>query len=100
MTQEPKPAKGPSLEEIAMLSMDFGRLLMESGARARFVDKIVGAVARGWGAERVDLRIGYASLAVTIRIGGGGITRMLKVGPLGVNQRFAHSLRELAGEVQ
>jgi uncharacterized membrane protein YjjP (DUF1212 family) len=100
MMKEPKAIESASLEAIAMLSMEFGRLLMESGASARFVDEIVGMVARGLGAERVDTRIGYASLAVTARIGGGGITRMRKVGPLGVNQRLAHSLRELAGEVQ
>jgi uncharacterized membrane protein YjjP (DUF1212 family) len=88
------------LEEIAMLSLEFGRVLMESGASARFVDEIVSTVALGLGAEQVDLRIGYASLAVTLRIGGGGITRMRKVGPLGVNQRLAHSVRELAGAVQ
>src|SRR3974390_2220359 len=89
-----------SLEEVAMVSLEFGRLLMECGASARFVDEIVATVAHGLGAERVDLRIGYASLAVTVRIGGEGITRMRKVGPLGVNQRLSHSLRELAGVVQ
>lgn len=99
MTDKPK-IESASLEEIAMLSMEFGRLLMESGAGARFVDEIVAAVAQGLGAERVDLRIGYTSLAVTVRIGGEGITRMRKVGPLGVNQRLSHSLRELAGAVQ
>ncbi len=99
MTDKPE-TKGASLEEIAMLSMEFGRLLMESGASARFVDEIVVTVARGLGAERVDLRIGYASLAVTVGIGSEGITRMRKVGPLGVNQRLGQSLRELADAVQ
>lgn len=88
-----------SLEDIAMLSMEFGRLLMECGARALVVDEIVRTVARGLGAERADLRIGYASLAITVGIGGEGITRMLKVGPLGVNQRLGQSVRELAWAV-
>ena len=83
-----------------MLSLEFGRLLMESGASARFVDEIVITVARGLGAERVELRIGYASLAATVGIGSEGITRMRKVGPLGVNQRLGDALRELAGAVQ
>jgi len=96
--EKPETTERASLEEIAMLSMEFGRLLMESGASAWFVDEIVHTVARGLGAERVDLRIGYASLAVTVGIGGEGITRMRKVGPLGVNQRLGHLLRELAGE--
>jgi uncharacterized membrane protein YjjP (DUF1212 family) len=83
-----------------MLAMEFGRLLMECGASARIVEGIVGTVARGLGAERVDLRIGYASLAITAGIGAEGITRMRKVGPLGVNQRLDHSLRELAEAVR
>src|SRR5215469_652808 len=88
-----------SLEELAMVSLEFGRLLMECGASARVVDEIVATVARGLGAERVDLRIGYASLAVTVVIGGDTMTRMRNIGPLGVNQRLDHSIRELAAAV-
>src|ERR1700742_2360461 len=87
------------LEDIAVLSLDFGRLLMECGASARVVDEIVHQVARGFGADRVDFRIGYASLAITLDIRTEGITRMRKVGPLGVNQRLEHSVRELARTV-
>jgi uncharacterized membrane protein YjjP (DUF1212 family) len=100
MIQTPEPVERASLEDMAMLAMEFGRLLMECGASARIVDDIVGRVARGLGAERVDLRIGYASLAITVGIGGEGITRMRKVGSLGVNQRLDHSLRELSRAVQ
>jgi len=85
-----------SLEDIAVLSMEFGRLLMECGASALVSDEIVHKVARGLGADLVDLRIGYASLAITVGIKGEGITRMRKVGPLGVNHRLDHSVRELA----
>jgi uncharacterized membrane protein YjjP (DUF1212 family) len=100
MIPKPETSERVSLEEIAMLSLEFGRLLMECGASARVVDEVTSAVARGLGAERVDLRIGYASLAITVGIGAEGITRMRKVGPLGVNQRLDHSLRELAEAVQ
>src|SRR5215469_6929784 len=96
--QKPE-AERASLEEIAMVSLEFGRLLMECGASARIVDESVATVARGLGAERVDLRIGYASLAVTVGIGSDGITRMRNIGRLGVNQRFDHSVRELAAAV-
>ena len=82
---ETSPA--PALEPIAMAALDAGRMLMEAGASANSIDAIVAAVARGLGAERVDLRVGYASLAITIGIGPNGITRMRKVGHLGVNQR-------------
>ena len=66
----------PTLEPIAMAALDAGRMLMEAGANANSIDAIVARFARGLGADRVDLRIGYASLAVTIGIGPNGITRM------------------------
>ena len=88
------------MEDIAMLAMEFGRILMESGASARIVDEIVCGTARGLGAEWVDLRVGYASLEITIGIGTEGITRMRKVGSIGVNQRLDHEVRRLATRVQ
>jgi|SRR5271157_6388614 len=88
-----------SLEPIAMVALDAGRMLMEAGASARRVEGIVETVARGLGAERVDLRIGYASLAVNIAIGESGITRMRKVGDIGVNQRLDQELWHLAKQV-
>lgn len=93
-------ANPPALEEIAMLAMEFGRLLMECGASAQIVDEYVVRVARGLGAQRVDLRIGYASLAITVGVGGEGITRMRKVGPLGVNQRLDQALRQLGRRLE
>ena len=89
----------PALEPIAMVALDAGRLLMEAGANASSIDEIVAKFARGLGAERVDLRIGYASLAVTIGIGANGITRMREVGHLGVNQRLDQELWHLAARV-
>ena len=90
----------PSLEPIAMVALDAGRMLMEAGVSANGIDEIVAKFARGLGAERVDLRIGYASLAVTIGIGPNGITRMREVGHLGVNQRLDLELWRLAGRVE
>jgi uncharacterized membrane protein YjjP (DUF1212 family) len=100
MKSEPRGAARAPLEEIAMLSMEFGRLLMESGASARVVNDTVTHTAHGLGAKRVDLRIGYASLAITVGIGADGITRMRKVGPLGVNHRLDNALRELAARIR
>jgi uncharacterized membrane protein YjjP (DUF1212 family) len=82
-----------------MVALDAGRLALEAGASGRTVAELVERTARGLGAERVDLRIGYASLAVTIGIGGDGITRMRRVGPHGVNQRLDAALRALAARV-
>ena len=42
MAEIPEHTRSASLEEIAMLSMEFGRLLMESGASARFVEELGG----------------------------------------------------------
>ena len=39
---------------------------MEAGAGARSVKEIAAQVAIGLGAERMDLQVGYASLAITI----------------------------------
>jgi len=92
--------KPVALEPIAMAALDAGRILMEAGASAFDVELLVIQVARGLGAQRVDLRIGYASLAITIGIGEGGITRMRKVGPIGVNLRVDEGVRQLAKRVQ
>ena len=97
IVEESSPA--PALEPIAMVALDAGRMLMEAGANADSIDAIVAKFARGLGAERVDLRIGYASLAVTIGIGPNGITRMREVGHLGVNQRVDQQLWHLAAQV-
>jgi uncharacterized membrane protein YjjP (DUF1212 family) len=79
-----------------MAALDAGRMLMETGADATRVENVVEEVARSLGAERVDLRIGYASLAVTVSIGGSGITRMRQLGHLGVNQRLNQAVWDLA----
>jgi len=83
-----------------MLALEYGRLLMEAGAGARSVEEITARVAVGLGAEHMDLRVGYASLAITIHIGSDGITRMRRVGPLGVNQSLDHALRAAAGRIE
>ncbi len=89
----------PALEPVAMVALDAGRMLMEAGANATSIDELVAKFARGLGADRVDLRIGYASLAITIGIHENGITRMREVGHLGVNQRVDQELRHLANRV-
>jgi uncharacterized membrane protein YjjP (DUF1212 family) len=97
MNEETTPT--PALEPMAMVALDAGRMLMEAGASASSIDAIVVKFARGLGAERVDLRVGYASLAITIGIGPNGITRMREVGHLGVNQRLDQELWHLAERV-
>ena len=74
-------------------------MMMEAGANAKSVDAIVKMVGHGLGVERVDLRIGYASLELTLRIGDKVVTEMCAVGNLGVNQRLAQGLWALGNRV-
>ncbi len=83
-----------------MVSMEFGKLLMESGAASAIVDEYVTRVATALGAESVDLRIGYASLAITVRANGSGMARMRRVGGIGVNQRLDQAVRQCARRIE
>ncbi len=87
------------LEQIAMVALRAGRLLMESGARAKVVHQCGRKVAVGLGAEDVSIRSGYASLTITVANGLNTITRMVDVGPHGVNHRMDQALRRLAMHV-
>jgi uncharacterized membrane protein YjjP (DUF1212 family) len=82
-----------------MLALEFGRLLMESGSSARHVDEITTQVAIGLGAENVDLQVDYALLALTISAGPDAVTRMLRVGPLGVNESLRRALNDAAARI-
>jgi len=87
------PTRAPErLEEVADVALTFGQLMMESGASGRHVEEVAEQVAHGLGAEKLELRLGYASLLVTISRGLEVISQVRKVGPLGVNQRLLHSL--------
>jgi hypothetical protein len=59
---------------------------MEAGASAHSVEEIAIQVAIGLGADRIDLRVGCASLAITVAIGPDWITRNRPI--LAVNQRL------------
>jgi len=83
-----------------MVSLEFARLLMEAGASARHVDEVTAQVAAGLGSERVDLRIGYASLTITLGVGTSAVTRMCKVAALGVNESLYRRLSEAAARIR
>jgi len=100
MSETETKLEAAPLEDIAMLAMEFGRVLMECGASAKLVEEYVIRAATGLGAQRADLRVGYASLAITVGVGPEGITRMRKVGDLGVNQRLGQATRELVRRLE
>jgi uncharacterized membrane protein YjjP (DUF1212 family) len=91
------PAGG--LDEIATLAVEFGRLLLEVGANARDAEQIAAQVALGLRADRMDLRVGYASMAITVGKGPEEVTRLRRVGPLGVNQTLYYSLQLLGSRI-
>ena len=87
------------LEKATMVGLNVGRVLLESGAKARVVSQGATMVAKGLGAEDVSIRSGFASLAMTVRHGPKTITRMMGVGPHGVNMRLNFSVRRLCSRV-
>jgi Uncharacterized conserved protein len=96
---DPVLLKHRELEQIAMVALRAARILMESGARAQVVHQCAVMVAKGLGAEQVAFRSGYASLAVTVGSGLNTITRMVDVGPHGVNHKLDQAIRKLAVRV-
>jgi uncharacterized membrane protein YjjP (DUF1212 family) len=99
MKTDPALDERERLDQVAEAALCATRLLMEAGVRAKIVHDDCAVIARGLGAEHVDLRLGYASLEITITRGTSRITRMAEVGPLGVNYRLSHAIRKLAQRI-
>jgi uncharacterized membrane protein YjjP (DUF1212 family) len=95
----PVSLEGQELDRVADAALCAARVLMETGAPAKVVHEECSRIARGLGAEHVGLRSGYASLDITVVRGMSSITRMVEVGPLGVNHRLGHAIRELARRI-
>ncbi len=99
MPDDPVRLKHRELEKIAMTALRLARILTECGARVRVAHQGASLVARGLGVEPVGIRTGYASQEITVRSGDNTITRMMTVGPHGVNHRLDHAMRALAVRV-
>lgn len=87
------------LERIAEAALMVAGALMETGSRAEVIHEDCVLVARGLGAEQVHLRSGYASLDITVVRGREAVTRMVEVGPHGVNHQLNHAARKLARRI-
>jgi hypothetical protein len=85
MSDDPVRRKHRELERIAMTALRMARLLIECGAAVRVVHQGTFLVIRGLGVEPVGIRTGYASQEITVKSGSNTITRMMTVGPHGVN---------------
>ncbi|GAA0529013.1 uncharacterized membrane protein YjjP (DUF1212 family) [Rhizomicrobium palustre] len=99
MSEDPVPLKHRELEKIAMTALRMARVLTECGARVRVAQQGAALVVRGLGVETVGIRTGYASQEITVRSGENTITRMMSMGPHGVNHRLDHAMRALAVRV-
>ena len=87
------------LEKIANTALRVGRVLMECGGRVSVVREGMRLTAQGLGAEVVGERVGYASLTLTVGSGEETITRMIDVGPHGVNYQLDVAVRRYATQV-
>lgn len=99
MTEDSVRLKHRELEKIAMTALRMARVLTECGARVRVAQQGAGLVVQGLGVETVGIRTGYASQEITVRSGANTITRMMSIGPHGVNHRLDHAMRRLAVRV-
>nr|WP_321457442.1 threonine/serine exporter family protein [uncultured Cohaesibacter sp.] len=84
------------LEKISMAALNVGCLLMETGAKAEVVRNGIEMVVSGLGAETIAVRIGYASISLTVKDGSNTISRLLQVGHHGVNLQLNNAARALA----
>ena len=87
------------LDRIAEAALCAARMLMEVGVRAKLVHEDCAWIARGLGAERVELCSDYASLGITVKRGTSSITKTVELGSLGVNYRLSHAIRGLAQRI-
>ncbi|WP_319772228.1 threonine/serine exporter family protein [Breoghania sp.] len=83
------------LASIAMAALEAGRMLLSTGAKCTVVRSGMIMVATGLGADRADVRVGFASISVTVGDGPRTVTRMLGVGHHGVNMKLSHRLRSI-----
>lgn len=99
MTEDPVRLKHRELEKIAMTALRMGRVLTECGARVVVAQQGARLIVKGLGVETVGIRTGYASQEITVRSDINTITRMVSMGPHGVNHRLDHAMRGLATRV-
>ncbi|WP_083952006.1 MULTISPECIES: threonine/serine exporter family protein [Rhodobacter] len=99
-TTDPVVVRHRMLERYATTALKAGRVMMESGASVGVVHRGITMLAKGFGAETVGLRSGYASISMTLHAEGNTITRMLQVGRLGVNHRLDLAVRELCSRAE
>ena len=99
LAADPVVLRHRDLEKIANVALKVGRVLMECGGRVSVVREGMRLTAQGLGAQVVGERVGYASLTLTVGAGEETITRMIDVGPHGVNYRLDVAVRRYATQL-
>lgn len=92
---DPQIYRHRDLEQIALASLACARVLMETGSRAMTVHECCRLIATGLGADIIGVRVGYASISVTLRSEMNTITRMVTVPRHGMDHRLNQSTRDL-----
>ncbi|MGX7742494.1 threonine/serine exporter family protein [Rhodopseudomonas parapalustris] len=90
-----EPIHPYSLARISHVALQAGAVLAQSGASVRVVHEGARMVAEGLGVEVLGMRSGYASFEITLARGHHSITRMMQIGPHGVNHRLDFAVRDL-----
>lgn len=87
------------LNGIAMVVLKAARMLMENGAETRRVFESAQEMGRRLGAQEIDILVTHRSVMVTVASGDEAVTRIARVGTLGVNQEkimaISRTLREM-----
>ncbi|MGP9812880.1 threonine/serine exporter family protein [Rhodopseudomonas sp. NSM] len=94
-TTETDQAHHHALDRIAHVTLRAGAILAQSGASVRVVHEGALMIAGGLGVEVLGMRSGYASFEITLERGRHTITRMMQIGPHGVNHRLDFAVRDL-----
>ncbi len=97
--RDPAGSEKLRLEPIALAALEAGQMLLSTGAKISIVRQGMSMIAHDLGADRVEIRVGFASIELTVGSPERTITRMLGVGDHGVNMRLNHKLRELCVKV-
>ena len=88
-----------ALGQIADVSLHAARIAMESGGCARNIRQTAQTIAAHLGSEILGIRVGYASIAISLGNGEDSRTWMISVPNHGVNCRLNGALREMVEEM-
>lgn len=95
---DPVKRRHRELEQIALVALRCARTLTQSGSGARVVHQCGAMLAASQKVDLLGLRLGYASITITLGSHGNTITRMVTVPGHGVNHRLDRAVRALVRE--